>query len=106
MTNWREEIVEQATGASVGQLCLYVAGTSARSERAIANVKHCCDTHFAGRYALNIIDLLQHPELAQRDQVTALPLLVRRQPSPQQFLIGDLSDTPRLLRHLAFSPAS
>lgn len=104
MTNRGEDVLHAApAGPALGQpwqLRLYVAGTSPRSELAKANVRQCCKTHFAGRYELEIIDLVQQPELAQRDQVLALPLLVRSTPTSRQYLVGTLSDAAQLLESL------
>ena len=73
-------------------LRLYVAGTSDRSMRAIVNTRELLDAHAAGRYSLEVIDLLQQPSLARDDQIVAVPTLVKRGPGPAQRFIGDLSD--------------
>lgn len=104
MMNRGEDVLHAApAGPTLGQpwqLRLYVAGTSPRSEQAQANVRHCCDAHFAGCYELEIIDLVQQPELARRDHVLALPLLVRHAPAPHQYLVGTLSNAAQLLESL------
>lgn len=79
-------------------LRLYVAGQTPKSLIAIANLKELCDTHLAGRYAVEIIDLIEPPHLAVVDQIFALPTLVRRLPEPLRRIIGDLSKTERVLR--------
>jgi circadian clock protein KaiB len=79
------------------ELRLYVAGQTDRSVRAIANLKRICDTHLSGRYSIEVIDLLVHPQLAAGDQILALPTLVRRLPPPLKKIIGDLSDEERVL---------
>src|SRR5690349_20988478 len=81
-------------------LRLYVAGASVNSVRAIANLKEICEEHLADRYDLEIIDVHLDESIAQRDQIIALPLLVRTQPAPERRLIGDMSDTQKVLRGL------
>ena len=73
-------------------LRLYVAGTSARSARAIRNAKQICDEHLAGRYELEVIDIFQQPHRAKDDQILAVPTLIKRLPAPLKRFIGDLSD--------------
>lgn len=78
-------------------LRLYVAGTTPHSLRAIAAIKNICETHLRGRYDLEVIDLYQQPSLAEGDQIVAVPTLVKMLPHPLRKLIGDLSDTHRIL---------
>jgi circadian clock protein KaiB len=78
-------------------LRLYVAGQTPKSLAAIANLKRICETHLAGRYAVEVIDLIDKPQLAAMDQVLAIPTLVRRVPEPLRRIIGDLSQTERVL---------
>jgi circadian clock protein KaiB len=78
-------------------LRLYVAGQSPKSLRAFANLKRLCDEHLAGRYEIEVIDLVEHPSLAQSDDILAIPTLVRRLPAPLRKIIGDLSNTQRVL---------
>jgi circadian clock protein KaiB len=78
-------------------LRLYVAGQTPKSLMAFANLKQICEDHLAGRYELEIIDLLQNPQLAHGDQIFAVPTLVRRLPEPVKKIIGDLSNTERVL---------
>jgi circadian clock protein KaiB len=85
-------------------LRLYVAGQTPKSLAAIANLKNLCDTHLAGRYAIEVIDLLVTPQLAAGDQIVALPTLVRRLPPPLKRVIGDLSNTERVLVGLDIRP--
>ncbi|MEO7732466.1 MAG: circadian clock KaiB family protein [Kofleriaceae bacterium] len=73
-------------------LRLYVAGTSARSARAIENAKQICDAHLAGRYELEVIDIFQQPHRAKDDEILAVPMLIKRLPAPLKRFIGDLSD--------------
>lgn len=78
-------------------LRLYVAGHTARSMAAMSNLKRVCETHLAGRYEIEVIDLVQNPRLAAGDQILAVPTLVRRLPTPLKRIIGDLSNTERVL---------
>lgn len=78
-------------------LRLYVAGQTPKSLAAIANLKWLCDTYLAGRYSVEIIDLIDEPQLATMDRILALPTLVRRLPKPIKQIIGDLSKTERVL---------
>ena len=78
-------------------LKLYVAGQSAKSVNAVANIKKLCEAHLQGRYVLDVIDLYQQPQLAQGEQIIAVPTLIRKLPSPLRRVIGDLSSTERVL---------
>ena len=78
-------------------LRLYIAGQTPKSVLALANLKEICETHLQGRYEIEVIDLLENPQLAQGDQILALPTLVRRLPEPIKKIIGDLSNTERVL---------
>src|SRR5271163_3733852 len=73
-------------------LRLYVAGQTPRSLTAFANLKRLCEEHLAGRYVIEVIDLLKQPNLAERDQIVALPTLVRSLPEPIKRIVGDLSN--------------
>ncbi len=86
------------------KLRLYVAGQTPRSLAALANLKQLCETQLAGRYAIEVVDLVRHPQLAKRDQVLAIPTLVRRLPPPIKKIIGDLSNTDRVLVGLNLEP--
>jgi circadian clock protein KaiB len=79
------------------ELRLYVAGQTAKSLQAFANLKRICEEYVPGQYHIEVIDLLKHPQLAKGDQILALPTLVRRLPEPVRKIIGDLSDTERVL---------
>ncbi len=79
------------------QLRLYLAGGPARSEAALKNLRGLCETHLAGRYELEVIDLLKTPQLAANDQILAVPTLVRKLPTPMRKIIGDLSKEERVL---------
>ena len=78
-------------------LRLYVAGQTPRCIAAFANLKEICETHLAGRYRIEVIDLLLNPQLAAGDQILAIPTLVRKLPEPVRKIIGDLSNTERVL---------
>jgi len=79
------------------ELRLYVAGQTVKSVTALTNLKRYCEQHLAGRYRLEVIDLLEHPQLAEGDQILAIPTLVRKVPSPIRKIIGDLSNQERVL---------
>lgn len=79
------------------ELKLYVAGQTAKSLQAFANLKHICEEHLDGEYHIEVIDLLKNPQLAKGDQILALPTLVRKLPEPVKKIIGDLSNTERVL---------
>jgi circadian clock protein KaiB len=81
-------------------LRLYVAGQTPRSVAALTNLKRICDEHLAGKHRMEVIDLMAHPELARHDQILAIPTLVRELPSPMRKIIGDLSQTERVLMGL------
>jgi circadian clock protein KaiB len=85
-------------------LRLYVAGQTPKSIVALANLKRICDEHLQGRYEIEVIDLMENPQLARRDQIVAIPTLVRELPSPLKRIIGDLSNTEKVLVGLDVSP--
>jgi len=78
-------------------LRLYIAGHTARASAALRNLETVCEEHLAGRYRIEVVDLLEQPQLARGDQIVALPALVRRLPPPMKKIIGDLSNQERLL---------
>lgn len=78
-------------------LRLYVAGQTPKSLAAFANLKRICEEHLAGKYTIEVVDLLENPRLAQGDQILAVPTLVRKLPEPIRKIIGDLSNTERVL---------
>lgn len=90
----------------VWHLRLYIAGQTPRSLRALNNLKKLCDEHLAGRHELEIVDLAERPSLAQDDDILAIPTLVRRRPQPFRKIIGDLSNTERVLVGLRLQPSS
>jgi circadian clock protein KaiB len=81
-------------------LCLFVTGATPNSMRAITNIKEICEAHLKGNYSLEIIDVYQQADIAKREQLVALPMLLRKQPLPEKRLIGDLSDTTKVLNAL------
>jgi circadian clock protein KaiB len=85
-------------------LRLYVAGKTPRSVAAIANLQRICEEHLSGRHRVEVIDLMARPELARQDQILAIPTLVRQLPAPARKIIGDLSQTERVLVGLDFVP--
>lgn len=88
------------------ELRLYVAGQSPKSMTAFSNLKKICEEHLQGRYTIEVIDLVQQPQLAAGDQIVAIPTLVRRLPEPLCRIVGDLSNTERTLVGLQLRPAS
>ena len=89
----------------VWDLRLYVAGQTPKSLAAFANLKRICEEHLAGKYKIEIIDLMKNPQLARGDQILAMPTLVRKLPPPIKKLIGDLSNTERVIVGLDIRPA-
>jgi circadian clock protein KaiB len=83
--------------AEMWNLRLYVAGQTPKSLAAIANLKVICETHLLGKYTIEVVDLLENPQLASGDQILAIPTLVRKLPQPLRKIIGDLSNTERVL---------
>ena len=79
------------------ELRLYVAGNTPKCERAMHNLQQTCDTFLPGQYRIVVVDLLENPQLAADDQIVAVPTLVRKLPQPIRKIVGDLSDTERLL---------
>ena len=84
-------------GAKEWELRLYVAGQTPRSLAALSNLQRLCESHLAGRYTIEVIDLLQNPKLAAGDQILAVPTLVRKLPEPIKKIIGNLSDEGKVL---------
>lgn len=94
----------RGNGEPAYELRLYVAGQTSKSLAAFANLKKICETHLAGQYRIDVIDLLENPRLAQGDQILAIPTLVRKLPKPIKKIIGDLSNTERVLVGLDVRP--
>lgn len=92
-----DEIEPAASSEGFWDLRLYVAGQTPKSMTALANLKKMCEEHLAGRYKIEVIDLVKNPQLARSDQILAIPTLVRRLPEPMRKIIGDLSNEERVL---------
>ncbi len=106
----RRKTRNKRTGASAADkrwnLRLYVAGQTPRAITAFENLKRLCEEHLAGKYHIEVIDLLKNPQLASGDQIVAVPTLVRKLPVPVRKIIGDLSNTERVLVGLDLRPRS
>ena len=98
------EYTDETPDEEVWNLRLYVAGQTAKSIKAFANLKKICEEHLAGKYTIEVIDLSANPRLAKGDQILALPTLVRKLPPPLRKIIGDLSDSERVLVGLDLRP--
>ncbi|MGA7216689.1 MAG: circadian clock KaiB family protein [Candidatus Sulfotelmatobacter sp.] len=92
--------------SEVWELRLYIAGQTPRSVSAFANLKKICEEHLQGRYNIEVVDLVKHPQLAAGDQILAIPTLVRKLPQPLRKIVGDLRDTERALVGLQLRPAT
>jgi len=90
-------VSKQGNQGEKWELRLYTAGQTPKSLAAIRNLRKVCEEHLAGRYEIEIVDLLKNPRLAKDDQIVAIPTLVRKLPDPVRKIIGDLSDTERAL---------
>jgi len=90
--------------SDIWELRLYVAGQTPNSLKAFANLKKICEEHLKGKYTIEVIDLLKNPQLAAGDQILAIPTLVRKLPEPLKKIIGDLSNTERVLVGLDIRP--
>ncbi len=99
-----EEARAAVKSADVWRLRLYVAGQTPKSLAAFANLKRICEEHLHGQYEIEVVDLLKNPQLARGDQILALPTLVRKLPLPVRKIIGDLSNTERVLVGLDLRP--
>lgn len=91
-------------GAARWNLRLYVAGQTPRSLTAFKNLKNICDEYLSGKYQIEVVDLMENPTLARGDQILAVPTLVRKLPQPIRKIIGDLSNTERVLVGLDIQP--
>ena len=97
-------IMTNQSAAETWELRLYVAGQTPKSLAAFANLKHICEEYLDGQYQIEVIDLLQNPQLAREDQILAIPTLVRKLPEPLRKIIGDLSNKERVLLGLDVRP--
>jgi circadian clock protein KaiB len=99
-----DEYEDEIADEGVWNLRLYVAGQTAKSIRAFENLKKICEEHLAGKYTIEVVDLVVNPQLAKGDQILALPTLVRKLPPPLRKIIGDLSDSEKVLVGLDMRP--
>lgn len=99
-----DETGTPSDGSEPWELRLYVAGKSAKSLAAFANLKKICEEYLKDRYTIEVVDLLEKPQLAQGEQIVAIPTLVRRLPEPIRRIVGDLSNTERTLVGLQLRP--
>ena len=93
----RRAVTAKEPATPLWQLRLYVVDQTPKSVTAFANLKRFCETHLKGRYRITVVDLMQQPHLAKDDQILAVPTVVRRLPKPIRTLIGNLSDSERVL---------
>jgi circadian clock protein KaiB len=98
--------MEKPGGVIKYELRLYVAGKTAKSVTALTNLKKYCEEHLKGQYVIEVIDLLQQPQLAEGDQIFAIPTLVRKVPEPIRKIIGDLSNEEKVLVGLNIRPVN
>jgi len=101
-----EKTAQRKAASSRYILKLYIAGQSPKSVNAIANIKKICEENLLGRYELDVIDLYQQPQLAQGEQIIAVPTLIRKLPLPLRRIIGDMSNTERVLVGLDIQKAA
>lgn len=99
-----EKAEEAENPEEIFQLRLYVAGQTPKSLTALANLRKICEEHLQNKYSLEVIDLLQNPQLAQGDQILAIPTLVRKLPPPLKKIIGDLSNSEKVIVGLDLRP--
>jgi circadian clock protein KaiB len=98
MRTYRQKVAKGPDAPSVNyMLYLYIAGETPKSVVALANLKQICQRHLNGKYRIKVIDLLENPKLARDHEILAVPTLVRQLPSPMRKIIGDLSNTERVL---------
>jgi circadian clock protein KaiB len=102
----RKPRAQQPRAAAEWELRLYIAGETAKCMAAFSNLERLCEEHLKGRYRIEVIDLLQDPQLARGDQILAIPTLVRKLPTPIKKIIGDLSNEERVLVGLDLRPVA
>lgn len=105
MNNNSELDKEREENGEVWELRLYVAGQTPKSLEAFSNLKKICETHLKGHYRIEVIDLMENPELAKGDQILAIPTLVRKLPEPVKKIIGTLANEEKVLVGLDIRPA-
>jgi len=103
-TKVQRKTSKKATGGGSMELRLYIAGQTPKSLTALSNLKRICENHLTGKYRIEVIDLMKKPQLARGDQILAIPTLVRNLPTPIRKIIGDLSNTERVLVGLNLRP--
>ena len=100
----KEELRNSTNAEIAGEtnyvLRLFITGATPNSIRAVENIKHICESHLKGKYSLEIFDVYQQQKLAESEQIVALPLLIKKKPLPERRMIGDLSDTEKVLKGL------
>jgi circadian clock protein KaiB len=102
-----EQLAENGTDdKETWELRLYIAGPSAKSLTAFSNLKRLCEEHLRGRYSIEVVDLLEKPQLAKGEEIVAIPTLVRRLPEPIRKIVGDLSNAEKTLVGLQLRPRS
>lgn len=106
MTSAKEARRPAADADKMWNLRLYVAGQTPKCVAALKNLKKFCEENMAGRYCIEVIDLVQNPQLARSDQIVAIPTLVRKLPEPLRKMVGDLSNTERLLVGMDIEPGA
>ncbi|BCL38083.1 circadian clock KaiB family protein [Nostoc sp. MS1] len=97
MNHYINEVSQSNDTEEVWELRLYVAGQTPKSLKAFANLKKICQEYLEGKYLIEVIDLIENPQLAKGDQILAIPTLVRKLPEPVRQIIGDLSNTEKVL---------
>lgn len=100
MSNDQFDLYSRPVDEGPFELRLFVAGSSPASLRAISNLREILEHQLPGRYELDIIDIHQQPDLAEQENITAVPVMIKKMPLPKRFLVGDMSDTPKVLRGL------
>jgi circadian clock protein KaiB len=103
-TNDKKNSTDKVKDQEIFELRLYVAGQTPKSIAAFTNLKKLCETHLAGKYKIEVVDLLVNPQLAKGDQILAIPTLVKKLPEPVRKIIGDLSNSERVLVGLNLQP--
>jgi circadian clock protein KaiB len=104
MTKGNNALRSVQSAPKLWELRLYVAGQTPKCLAAFANLKRLCEAHLSGAYRIEVVDLLKNPQLAHGDQILAIPTLVRKLPEPMKKIIGDLSNTERVLIGLDLRP--
>ena len=101
-----DELTAGDVNPDLWELRLYVAGNTPKSITALKNLKRYCETYLAGQYTIEVVDLLVHPQLAEGDQILAIPTVVKKVPEPIRKIIGDLSNEEKVLVGLDIRPAA